>query len=90
MSQTIRKNITIKEDAYKVINEYAKKQGISFSEMLWKSAIQKINQSEEMDLLSFLQENCKFVSEEEQKELDHMNIDFSDCSGKELSIDELL
>lgn len=90
MNQTIRKNITIKEDAYQVINEYAKKQGISFSEMLWKSAIQKINQLEKMDLLSFMQEHCKYVSEEEQKELDSMDIDFSDCSGKELSVDELL
>ena len=90
MSQTIRKNITIKEDAYKIINDYAKQKGISFSEMLWKSAIQKINKSEEMDLLSFMQENCKYVTEEEQKEIDDMNIDFSDCSGKELSLDELL
>lgn len=90
MSQTIRKNITIKEDAYNIINEYAKKQGISFSEMLWKSAIQKINNDEEMDLLSFMQENCKYVTEEEQIELDEMNVDFSDCSGKELSLDELL
>ncbi len=43
-----------------------------------------------MDLLSFMQENCKYVTEEEQKEIDDMNIDFSDCSGKELSLDELL
>lgn len=90
MSQTIRKNITIKEDAYNIINEYAKKHGISFSEMLWKSAIQKINNDEEMDLLSFMQENCKYVTEEEQIELEEMNVDFSDCSGKELSLDELL
>lgn len=58
--------------------------------MLWKSAIQKINQLEKMDLLSFMQEHCKYVSEEEQKDLDNMDIDFSDCFGKELSINELL
>ena len=32
---------------------------------------------EEMDLLSFMQENCKYVTEEEQKELDNKKIDFS-------------
>lgn len=32
---------------------------------------------EEMDLLSFMQENCKSVTEEEQIELDNKKIDFS-------------
>lgn len=36
-----------------------------------------------------MQENCKYVTEEEQKELDEMNVDFSDSSGKELSLYEL-
>ena len=44
---------------------------------------------EAMGLLSFMQENCKYVTEEEQKELEEMNVDFSDSSGKELSLDEL-
>ncbi len=90
MSRTIRKNISLREEDYKIISEHAIKKGISFSEMLWSSAIQRINQAEEMDLLSFLKESCDFVSKEEQKEFEKMNIDLSDLSGEEISLNELL
>lgn len=87
---TVRKNITLPASAYETINNYAKKCGMSFSEFLRDTALQVITQREELSLLNYINANCSYVDEAEQKELEALNIDFEDLSGKELTLDELL
>ncbi|MBD3948496.1 hypothetical protein I4Q36_09060 [Tuanshanicoccus lijuaniae] len=88
--ETVRKNITMPINTYETINNYAKKNGVTFSEFLRESALKIINQKEELSLLEYLQSNCEFMVKEEQEEIEALNIDFDDFSGKEMSLDELL
>ena len=90
MQTTLRKNITLSKDEYETISLFAKKQGLSFSEFLRTAALKVAKKSEDLDLLDFVTKNSEFVSAEEQKEFDKMNIDFNDIEGKELTIDEVL
>lgn len=90
MPSTLRKNITLSKVEYETISLFAKKQGLSFSEFLRNTALAAAEKSEEIDLLDFLTKNTKFVSAEEQKEFDEMNIDFNNLEGRELTIDEVL
>lgn len=86
----LRKNITVSENDYNIISEYAKKNGYTFSEFLRKSALNFIKRKNDMNLLEFLNENCRKVDEEEQKELESMNLDFADTSGKEIELKDVL
>lgn len=90
MSETLRKNITINKKDYETIKNHIKKTGQTFSEFLSFTAIKQIEKQDQMDLLTFLNNNCSYVSKKEQKEIDSMNIDYADIEGKELSLDELL
>lgn len=90
MPTTLRKNITLNKVEYETISLFAKKQGLSFSEFLRKTALAAAEKSEEVDLLDFLINNTEFVGAEEQKEFDEMNIDFNNLEGRELTIDEVL
>ena len=55
------------------------------------AAIEKIEREEKKELLEFLQENCEYVAEDEQKYFDNLGIDFSDTSDmKELDIDDVI
>lgn len=87
---TIRKNITLSVTAYETINNYAKKSGMSFSEFLRDTALNVIDKNENLELLEYINANCTYVDKYEQKEIEALNIDFSDLSGKELTLDELL
>lgn len=87
---TVRKNITLPVTVYETINNYAKKCGVSFSEFLRDAALKAIAKNEDEDLLEYLNEHCAYVSDQEQKEIEAMNIDFDDMSGKELTLNELL
>ena len=87
---TIRKNITLPTEVYETINNYAKKCGMSFSEFLRDTALKAIVQSDNLSLLEYINENCSYVDKYEQEEIEAMNIDFDDLSGKELTLDELL
>lgn len=87
---TIRKNITLPAEAYEAINDFARKCGMSFSEFLRESALAAIVKSENMSLLEYINANCVCVDDFEQKEIEALNIDFDDLSGKELTLDELL
>ena len=90
MNNTIRKNITMPINVYEIINDYAKKTGMSFSEFLRDTALKAIVRKEDLSLLDYINSNCSFVDEKEQQEIEAMNIDFNDLSGRELTLDELL
>ena len=88
---TVRKNITLPENQNAVIERFVRNKGISFSEFLRIAAIEKIEREEKKELLEFLQENCEYVAEDEQKYFDDLGIDFSDTSDmKELDIDDVI
>ena len=87
---TIRKNITLPVTAYETINDYAKKCGMSFSEFLRDTVLKAIAKSEDLSLLEYITANCAYVDKNEQEEIEALNIDFDDLSGKELNLDELL
>ncbi len=86
----IRKNITLPVTTYETINDYAKKCGMSFSEFLRTTALKEIAKSENLNLLEYISSNCAYMDSTEQKEIEELNIDFDDLSGKELTLDELL
>ena len=87
---TIRKNITLPVTAYETINDYAKKCGMSFSEFLRDTALKAIVKREKLSLLEYINANCAYMDSHEQKEIEALNIDFENLSGKELTLDELL
>ena len=86
----IRKNITLPVTAYETINDYAKKCGMSFSEFLRDAALKTIVRSENLSLLEYINANCAYIDRHEQEEIEALNIDFDNLSGKELTLDELL
>lgn len=88
--KTIRKNITLPEQIYKVISTYAQKRGISFSEFLRESALERIRKNEDLSLLEYLNKNCDYVDDSEQEEIESLKLNFDDMSGRELSLNELL
>lgn len=88
--KTIRKNITLPEQIYKTINIYAQKRGVSFSEFLRESALERIGKNEDSSLLEYLNKNCDYVDDNEQEEINNLKLNFADISGKELSLNELL
>lgn len=88
--KTIRKNITLPEQIYKTINIYAQKRGVSFSEFLRESALERISKNEDSSLLEYLNKNCDYVDDNEQEEINNLKLNFADVSGKELSLNELL
>ena len=87
---TIRKNINLHVTAYETINDYAKKCGMSFSEFLRDAALKAIVRSENLSLLEYINANCAYMDRHEQEEIEALNIDFDNLSGKELTLDELL
>lgn len=87
---TIRKNITLPVTAYETINDYAKKCGMSFSAFLRDTALKAIVKSENLSLLEYISANCAYMDRYEQEEIEALNIDFDNLSGKELTLDELL
>ncbi len=86
----VRKNITLPITAYETINDYAKKCGMSFSEFLRDTALKTIVKSENLGLLEYINTNCAYMDKHEQEEMEALNIDFDNLSGKELTLDELL
>ncbi|MDO4920407.1 MAG: hypothetical protein Q4E64_01060 [Phascolarctobacterium sp.] len=87
----LRKSITIPEEENRIIMDYSKKVGKSFSEVLRIAAIEYIRKEEEQGLKAFLDAHCDYVDEEEQKELEQLiaDTDIND-EGKEIAINELL
>jgi hypothetical protein len=89
MEKTVRKNITSSEDIYVAIKDYYKKASISFSEAISRTSYQYIKQAEDFDLLNYLNRQ-EYVDKEEQEEIEKLNIDFSNTSGDELTLDDIL
>lgn len=85
----VRKNITLKQEDYDLISNFILKKGYNFSEFLRETALKRIKQ-EEISLLNFLNSNISLLSKEEQLEIDSKNIDFSDISGEELKLEDIL
>ena len=91
---TIRKNITLSDEDYMLIKDFAKKCGLTFSEFLRNSAIEKIDKQENMSLLEFMIKNTEFVSNEEQEDIERWikqdNLDLDTIQGTKVSVDDLL
>lgn len=85
----VRKNITLKQEDYDLISNFILKKGYNFSEFLRETALKRIKQ-EEISLLDFLNSNISLLSKEEQLEIDSKNINFSDISGNELKLEDIL
>lgn len=88
--QKIRKNILFSPEENDLITKFADKIGLTFSEFIRKTVLEKIDKEENLNLLDFLLKNCSYVDKEEQNDFEKMNIDFSDLSGKEILLDEFL
>ena len=80
----VRKTITIFNEDYEFIKKYANSINKSVSEVMRVFTIKQIEEEQNQNLLDFLNNNCTFVSQEEQADFDKMNIDFDDISGKEV------
>lgn len=90
MKKYVRKNITIEENKLDIINDYINKNNLSFSQFISDVSISYITNQENLDLLNFMNSNVSYIDDAEQKEIDALNIDYSDTNGKELSINEFL
>lgn len=86
----LRKNISIDEKEYNIILNYIRSNNISFSEFLRETALTFIKKQEELDLLQFLNDNCEYMSKEENEEIRKMNIDFSEIEGRAIKLEEIL
>lgn len=89
--ETVRKNITLTKKQADEIERFTRLNGISVSEFLRNTAIKEIRRINNLDLLSYLKENCDYVSDEEQKEINKLNLDnLKKEDFRELSINEIL
>lgn len=64
-----RINIMFNKEDLIQIKDFCKRKGMSFSEFARKTLIKEIKEQEEMDLLKFINENCGFVEDDEEKEI---------------------
>ena len=90
--RNIRRHITLSPAENEIINNFIKKQGISFSEFLRFSALKNIKESENLSLKEYLDRYCEKVDEEEQKELDELmkNINLEEDEGSEITLEDFL
>ena len=80
----VRKTITIFNEDYEFIKKYANSINKSVSEVMRVFTIKQIEEEQNQNLLDFLNNNCTFVSQDEQEDFDKMNIDFDDVKGTEV------
>ena len=90
--RSIRRPITLSPADNEIINNFIKKQGVSFSEFLRFSALKNIKESENLSLKEYLDRYCEKVDEEEQKELDELmkNINLEEDEGSEITLEDFL
>lgn len=74
------------------IKDYCKKKGVSFSEFARKTLIKEIKEQEEMDLLKFINENCGFVGNDEEKEIVNFMKTYDETQAEflEVSLNDIL
>ena len=92
MGITLRKNITLSEEENQIIQDFCRKIGKSFSEVMRTATLNYIKETEQQDLAEFLAKNCEYVDEKEQKEIDEVmrKLENDNDEGREISLDELL
>ena len=90
--RSISRHITLSPTENEIINNFIKKQGVSFSEFLRFSALKNIKESENLSLKEYLDRYCEKVDEEEQKELDELmkNINLEEDEGSEITLEDFL
>ena len=90
--RSIRRHITLSPTENEIINNFIKKQGVSFSEFLRFSALKNIKESENLSLKEYLDRYCEKVDEEEQTELDELmtNINLEEDEGSEITLEDFL
>ena len=90
-NNNLRKNISINSDDLYILSSFAKKVGISFSELIRKAALKYVEEQEKLDLSDFLRTNYPFASDEEEAELTEIlkTLDLEE-PGKELSLEDIL
>ena len=90
--RSIRRHITLSPAENEIINNFIKKQGVSFSEFLRFSALKNIKESENLSLKEYLDKYCEKVDEKEQKELNEMrkNINLEEDEGSEITLEDFL
>lgn len=92
MAVALRKNITLSKEENEIIQDFCKKIGKSFSEVMRTATLKYIEETEKQDLATFLKNNCEYVDEEEQKEFEKIMAELKNdtSEGREISLDELL
>ena len=87
-----RINIVFNREDLIEIKDYCKKKGVSFSEFIRKTAIKEVREKEEIDILKYINENCGFVSEEEEKEITNFMSEYDEVQAEfiEVSINDIL
>ncbi|MEG9320767.1 hypothetical protein [Fusobacterium varium] len=92
MGIALRKNITLSEEENQIIQDFCKKIGKSFSEVMRTATLNYIKETEKQDLVQFLANNCEYVDSKEQKEIDELmkKLENDTDEGREISLDELL
>ena len=90
--RNIRRHITLSPAENEIINNFIKKQGVSFSEFLRFSALKNIKESENLSLKVYLDKYCEKVDEKEQKELNELmkNINLEEDEGSEITLEDFL
>ena len=90
--RSIRRHITLSPAENEIINNFIKKQGVSFSEFIRLSALKSIKESENLNLKEYLDRYCEKVDEKEQKELNEMrkNINLEEDEGSEITLEDFL
>ena len=90
--RSIRRHITLSPTENEIINNFIKKQGVSFSEFIRLSALKSIKESENLNLKEYLDRYCEKVDEKEQKELNEMrkNINLEEDEGSEITLEVFL
>lgn len=92
MAVALRKNITLSKEENEIIQDFCKKIGKSFSEVMRMATLKYIEEAEKQDLATFLKNNCEYVDDEEQEELEKIMTELKNdtSEGREISLDELL
>ena len=90
-SNNLRKNISINSDDFYILSSFAKKVGISFSELVRKATLKYVEEYEKLDLSDFLRANYPFASDKEEAELAEIlkTLDLEE-PGKELNLADFL
>ena len=90
--RSIRRHITLSPTENEIINNFIKKQGVSFSQFIRLSALKSIKESENLNLKEYLDRYCEKVDEKEQKELNEMmkNINLEEDEGSEITLEDFL